>query len=119
MKKLFRLLLLCTACVFIFSSCSKGEENKESTYTFIYNSPTPWGEESVILFEYNNIGDKIKNNSIECEKGYSKTFFASPNAEKIKVYADGKWVQQVFFLKNGGNIVIEINGNSIIGKEEP
>lgn len=119
MKKLFNLILLCVACVLTFSSCSKDDENKESTYTLIYNSPTPWGEESVILFEYNSVGDKIKNNSIECEKGYTETFTASPNTEKVKVYADGKWIQQVFFLQKGGNIVIEVNGSSIIGNEEP
>lgn len=98
MKNLFGMLLLCATFVMSVSSCSKDEDG-ESTYTLIYDAPTPWGKEDVVLFEYNNIGDKINNNSIECEKGYTETFTASPDAKKVKVYADGKWVQQVYPLK--------------------
>ena len=119
MKKLFRFMLLFATVLIFTTSCSKDDEVLETTYTFVYNVPTPYFDASVILFEYNNVGDKISNNSIECENGYSKTFVASQNAEKIKVNVDGKWVQQVFFLNKGGNLVIELNGNSIIGKEEP
>lgn len=118
MKKLFNLLLLCTACLSMFSSCTK-EDEKESTYTFIYDASTLLGEESVILFEYDKDGDKINSNSIECEKGYTKTFTATINAEKIKVYINSKWVQQVFPLKKGGNINIKITGETLIGKQEP
>ena len=117
MKKLFGLMLLCAMMVFSLSSCSK--EEGVSTYTFKFNAPTLWGDASVILFECDNIGDKINSNSIKCKKGYSKTFTAREGAERIKVYIDGKWVQQVFILNNGSNTNIEITGNTLIGKEEP
>ena len=116
--KYLSLMLLCAAMSLSFTSCSD-DDDAESTYTFVYNTSTLWGETSVILFECDKNGDKIKNNSIECEKGYTETFTASPSAEKIKVYIDDRWVQQVFPLNKGGNIVIEITGSTIIGREEP
>lgn len=117
MRKLFGFMLLCATLALSVSSCSK--EDSLSTYTFKFNAPTILGETSVILFEYNDSGDKIKSNSIECEKGYSQTFTANEESEKVKVYIDGKWVQQVFQLKKGSDTKIEITGETLIGKMEP
>ena len=117
--KNLRLMLLCAVMSLSFASCSDDEEYDEATYTFVFNASPIWGETPVILFECDDNGDKIKNNSIECEKGYRRTFTASQNAEKIKVYLNSRWVQQVYPLNKGGNITIEINGSTIIGNEEP
>lgn len=117
MKKLFGLMLLCTTMILSFSSCSK--EESFSTYTFVFNAQTFYSETSVIIFEYNNSGDKINSNSIKCKKGYTQTFTANEEVEKVKVYIDGKWVQRVFSLKKGSNTTIEITGDTLIGKEEP
>lgn len=114
--KYLSLVLLCAVMGLSFMACS---DDDESTYTFMYNTSTIWGETSVILFECDGNGNKIKNNSIECEEGYSETFTASPNAEMIKVYIDDRWVQQVYPLNKGGNVVIEITGSTIVGREEP
>lgn len=118
MKKLFVHLLLCVAGVLVFSSCSKDDDKGIATYTFKCNISSYW-DTSVRLFEYNSSGDKIKNNSFECNEGYSKTFTASSDATKIKVYIDGKWVQQVYILKRGGNIVITVDSKTLVGNQEP
>lgn len=118
MKKLFGLVLLCVAGMFVLSSCSKDDDKGIATYTFKCNISSYW-DTSVRLFECNNSGDKINNNSFECNEGYSKTFTASPDATKVKVYIDGKWVQQVYILKRGGNIVITVDGETLVGSQEP
>lgn len=117
MKKLFGFMLLCATMILSLSSCSK--EDGLTTYTFEFNAPTLFSEVSVVLFEYNNSGYKINSNSIKCKKGYSQTFTAANGAEKVKVYIDGNWVQQVFTLENGGNTSIKITGETLIGKKEP
>lgn len=61
MKKLkyLSLMLLCAAMSLSFTSCSD-DDDAESTYTFVYNTSTLWGETSVILFECDKNGVSIR-----------------------------------------------------------
>lgn len=126
MSKLLNSILLYTTIIILFPACSEKEDIEppqedveiETTYTFVYNAHTN-KELSVVLFQCNKDGDKIKNNSIKCLKGEQRTFTVDPNAAKIKVYIENNWVQQVYLLHKGGNIVIEITNNTLVGKTEP
>jgi len=53
--------------------------------------------------------------------GQTKQFTAAEDAVKVKLYIDelDKWVQQVFYLKEGGHLDIVINGKTIVGNKEP
>ena len=124
------LFLLIFALPFVFSSCSKNDDPKETTYTFSYNLP---GYESVstniTIFEYNQAGEKIANNSFDIPSSgiYSKKFTANSMAEKVKVYVvmkagtvtSNRWVQQVFYLTTGSNTDIEMTGSTKVGTSEP
>ena len=62
--------------------------------------------------------------SIECKAGDIHTFTADPETYKVKVYLSignviGKWVQQVFILKKGGDTKISIDDKTLIGPNEP
>lgn len=114
MKKMTILLLT----VLLFCSCSKDE--KDSTYELTYNMGVLWNTGEVILFEYNDAGDKIHNNPITIkERGEKHMFTAMNSATKVKVYVDGDWVQQVFILNKGQGTKIVINGETMIGRIEP
>lgn len=134
MKKLFNLLLLCTFCLAIFSSCSKDDEasldEKETTYTFFYSAiDIPDGFDlDITLFEYNENNERVSQKNINSvHQGYSEKYVADKNATKVKVYMemskDGfsvyDWVQQVYYLEIGGNINIDITNDIRVGKKEP
>lgn len=82
-------------------------------------------------FEYNEAGEKIGNNTMErAVKGSSKKFTASKNTVKVKIYvkmyavngsgvANYQWVQQVYYLDEGKDNVIDIKDDTRIGKSEP
>ena len=93
MKKLFNLLLLCTFCLAIFSSCSKDDEasldEKETTYTFFYSAiDIPDGFDlDITLFEYNENNERVSQKNINSvHQGYSEKYVADKNAKKVKVY---------------------------------
>jgi uncharacterized lipoprotein YajG len=122
-KSIIFLLVLCA----FLTSCSK--EEQRSTYTVksslqSYSSFTT----DVTAFEYNSAGEKIANHSLlDAYNGHSEQFTASELAVKIKIYilmsssstSVGMWVQQVYYLTSGGNINININGQTIAGPSEP
>lgn len=126
MKKSLFLVLFALVTV-VFSSCSKDDdENNETTYTVAFNAYDGIST-TVRIFECNDNGDKIGNNSIKFKTGDEKAFTASPNTSKIKIYLStesamgnvNKWVQQVYILKKGNNTKIEINDNTLVGNIEP
>ncbi len=124
----------------LFSSCSKDGPEKatpQTTYTVVYNisdisTSSISVTTDVTLFEYNEAGEKIGNNSMKSvHTGTTKTFTASKNAVKVKVYIDvemsngtstssmKKWVQQVYYLEEGADIKIQLEDSTMIGNYEP
>ena len=102
----------------VISSCSK--EESPTTYVLHWNTSTSFLD-YVNLCEYAENGDRIANNTVDhvAENG-TYQFEAHEKAVKVKVYYKStifgtdyrRWVQQVYYLKQGGNIVIEINAFS-------
>ena len=106
------------------SSCTK-----ETTYTFTDKTE---GNGSIkvtyFLYEYDSDGSTIAHhqiNSLETGKVYEYT--ATSHAEKVKVKmkleyggsSESLWVQQVYRLDKGKNTDIVVDGNTIVGKNEP
>lgn len=124
MKKFLSMMLLLAAMFLTFSSCSKDDE--ESTYTLVFNAYDGIST-TVRIFECNENGEKIGNNSFRCKTGDQQTFTASSNTSKVKVYISresvmgdvNKWVQQVFLLKKGDNTTITIDDSTVVGPNEP
>lgn len=117
MKKLLSMMLLFTAMSLMFSACSDSGDDVDTTYTVVFDVST-----TIHLFECNDNGEKIGNRSAKFKSGDSRTFTAEPGASKVKVYIGdlvNKWVQQVFILKKGGDTRITIDGETLVGKNEP
>lgn len=122
MKKIIFLMALMP--ILALTSCSKDDE--ESTYTLVFNAYDGIST-TVRIFECNDNGEKIGNNSFKCKTGDQQTFTASSNTSKVKVYISresvmgdvNKWVQQVFLLKKGGNTTITIDDSTVVGSNEP
>ena len=113
MKKLLSMTMLLTVMFLTFSACSNDDDDVATTYTLSFDVHSNLSS-TVRLFEYNDNGDKIGNKSIECKAGDIHTFTADPETYKVKVYLSigniiGKWVQQVFILKKGGDTKISID----------
>lgn len=126
MKKFLSMMLLLTAMFLTFSACSKDDDEVTTTYTLVYDAYDGIST-TVRLFECNDNGEKIGNKSIKCKTGDSHTLTADPGVSKVKVYVSmesfsgdiNKWVQQVFILKKGGDTKITINGDTLMGNNEP
>ena len=126
MKKYYfcmMMAMMVTMLSFSLLSCSSDDDNDPTTYTLKWNTAT-YGVDDVTLFEYTGGGDKIGNHRVDnITKNGSYKFTASEKAEKIKIYfkigSSPRWVQQVYFLKSGNNVDIEITDNTIVGSKEP
>ncbi len=118
---LLAFFMMVLTCVGI-TSCSS-DDDSTTTYSLKWSFSTSYIDD-VTLFEYAENGDKVANHSVDnvVENG-TYNFTASDRAAKVKVYfkmgSSPKWVQQVFYLKSGGNTIIEVTGQSIIGSKEP
>ena len=134
-KRVFRsplYALLTILSVVALSSCKKDdnvEKEKVSTYTFKYNADNTTGVTvDVIIFEYNDIGEIVGQQSFDnCVKGFKRDFTANSRSTKVKVRLTMsvgsssivRWISQVFYLDIGKNIIIETNNNTIVGAKEP
>lgn len=129
-------LIAAIAVTFGLVSCEKSPTPKsETTYTIkmAISSVTPTSVVKIDLtaFEYNDAGEKIASNTLYATTvGESKTFSANERSVKIKVqmkmHSDNttvppiyRWIQQVFYLEEGKNVVAEIGDSSRIGTSEP
>ncbi len=75
--------------------------------------------------------EKVANNAIsKATYGTSETFTANSRSVKVKIYVKMYaetssvspryyWVQQVFYLEEGGNIDILVEDTTTVGKLEP
>ena len=107
-------------------SCSK---SSSTTYSVSLTEDLYYYDMKMMVFECNDMSEKIHSNTIEdVVVGERYTFTASSDAvSKVKIYykAEGlwgssnRWVQQVFMLKKGGHTSIELNGETIVGSQEP
>ena len=124
MKKLFYVIAI--VLMTTFCCCSK-----ETTYTFTdSNDYSTWNISSrtVYLIEYDANENRIATNNIESwVKGKDYKFTASSRSELVKVYLilqnSGstlkRWVQQVYYLEEGKNTRIAIDGNTLVAASEP
>jgi len=134
MKKILPILVILIATTLMFS-CQKVDTEKSTTYTIKMNMPTATADANVkyalTVFEYNEDGEKVANNSIDpALYGSSKTFTANSRSVKLKVhvkmYAPSsaispvyRWVQQVFYLEDGKNIDILLEDTTTVGNSVP
>ena len=135
MKRIFT-LIAAIAVTFGLVSCEKTPApTPETTYTIkmAISSVTPTSDVKIDLtaFEYNDAGEKLASNTLYATTaGEAKTFTANERSVKIKVqmkmYSDNtsvppvyRWIQQVFYLEEGKNVVAEIGDSSRIGTSEP
>ena len=117
-------LLLGLIAVLLFASCKK-----DTTYTFTDNyGGSGFSEYSILLCEYDNAGSKVFTNKLDDPTtGQAYVYTANEHAEKIKVKVQAKvgtssfnrWIQQVFYLEEGKNINITLDGGTIVGTNEP
>lgn len=137
--KLFYLLV--AFATLVFSSCDPSgldatKKEKATTYTITYNcdnsaifqeyiSLGATIKESIIISEYNDKNERVGIQDMENVKyGSKKTFTSQSLAEKIAVCMEvemsynGKsedvtrWVAQVFYLEQGSNITVTIDGET-------
>ena len=124
MRKVF--LFLSFFALLTICSCSK-----EMTYSFTDNtdySGISVSERHVYLKEYDVNGSCVANNSLDSPtRGKAYVFTANERSELVKVYLILKiqsnslhrWVQQVYYLEQGKNIDISIDGQTLVGPSEP
>ena len=115
MKKLKNVMMVLMTTCLVFASCSK---MSESTYS-VKNDTSTSG--TVFVHECNDAGETINIVNSYIAKGQTKQFTAADDAVKVKLYIDelDRWVQQVYYLKEGGHLDIVINGKTIVGRQEP
>lgn len=136
MKRILIILAVIAAALSLVS-CEKTPAPKpETTYTvkMAISSVTPTSDVKIDLtaFEYNEAGEKVANNTLYATTaGETKTFTANERSVKVKVqikmYSDDtttvppvyRWIQQVFYLEEGKNVVVEIGDTTRIGTSEP
>ena len=126
MKKI--LLIMAIILPMIALTACSDDESKETTYTLKWDMDFSGGRVDVWMFEYND-KDEIVQNSIvdDIQSNHTESFKAKDNATKVKVkvkmsaYGASKqqWIQQVYYLNAGGNVDININGDTLIGNKEP
>ncbi len=123
MKKRHLLFFLLVS-VLMLAGCSKEPLPKKYSIT---NNITFGSSTKFTIFECNEIGDKIYNAAETFSKGETKTFTAQDDAVKVKIYIKVEsyfgnvtgYVQQVFYLQEGETKSIIIDGDTIIGSQEP
>lgn len=119
----------------ILVSCNKEEPVKPTTYTVTMAMTDVTASSSIhydfTVFEYNEAGERVANNTVDrAITGTSTTFNATPMAVKVKLYikmytdntaisSQYLWIQQVFYLVQGGNIEIKLADETIVGRSEP
>lgn len=117
-------MLTIASTMLFFTSCKK-----ETTYTFVDNfGGSGLADYSILLCEYDAAGSRVFTNKLDWPTtGQSYVYTANEHAEKIKVRIQAKlggssfnqWIQQVFYLEEGGNIDITLEGSTIVGGSEP
>ena len=111
-KLTFILLLMVTL---ILASCSK--ESQPSSYTITNQTGI---DGTVFVHECTDAGETVFIQNATIKNGSSKTFTANDKAVKVKIYIEDldRWVQQVYYLE-GSDTKIVINGQTIVGRQEP
>lgn len=100
---------------------------KETTYTLKWNldDTVPM---DILIMEYSQQSEVIKNVPIySVQNSFESIYTAAENSEKVKIQISwesnnteyNRWVNQVYYLEKGENIDIFIDGNTIVGKQEP
>ena len=109
MRKLQNAMMTLITICLVFTSCSK---MSESTYSLTNDTGM---NGTVFVHECNDSGETINVVNSYFADGQTKQFTAAENAVKVKLYIDelDKWVQQFFYLKEGGHLDIFINGNEL------
>ena len=88
---------------YVFNVLCVLSDDDETTYTVVFNAYQGIST-TLRIFECNDNGEKIGNNSIQLKTGEQQTFTASSSTSKVKIYISrestmgntNKWVQQVF-----------------------
>lgn len=117
MKRFFLIL----AVLLVAVSCSKDTPAK---YSVIWDINLDVSE--LTIWECDDYGSKLTSH-VEYNVGGGDiiTYTAVPEATKVKIYIEiediqmAKWVQQVYLLEKGETIRIVINGDTIVGNNEP
>ena len=141
MKQLVKSLIFLAAIAAMASGCyydpyalEDDSPKAKTTYTVKMSMTGVTATSSVhydlMAFEYNDAGEKTGNHTITlATTGKSETYTANDRSVKVKLYikmysdkssyTEHHWIQQVFFLEKGGNIVVALQDSSLIGPKEP
>lgn len=141
MKQLIKTLTLLAAIVALAAGCHYDPYSPDdysprgkATYTVKMSmtgvSTTSSVHYDLMAFEYNDDGEKTGSHTITlATTGRSETYTANERSVKVKLYikmysdkssyTEHHWIQQVFFLEKGGNIVVALKDSSLIGPMEP
>ena len=141
MKQLVKSLIFLAAIAAMASGCyydpyalEDDSPKAKTTYTVKMSMTGVTSTSSVhydlMAFEYNDAGEKTGNHTITlATTGKSETYTANDRSVKVKLYikmysdkssyTEHHWIQQVFFLEKGGNIVVALQDSSLIGPKEP
>jgi len=104
---------------------SRVEPNlKETTYTFEFNAETGDIAIEAIIYEYDVNNTIVGQRNISCFYGQKQVVTVNPKATKVKVKTiwDGLftiWVEEIYYLEAGKNIVIKIADETKMGFDEP
>ena len=141
MKSLFKTIAalglmasLAAGCYYDPYAVENDSPKAKTTYTVKMSMTGVTSTSSVhydlMAFEYNDAGEKTGNHTITlATTGKSETYTANDRSVKVKLYikmysdkssyTEHHWIQQVFFLEKGGNIVVALQDSSLIGPKEP
>jgi ABC-type uncharacterized transport system auxiliary subunit len=135
MKKIFSISICILSTIALLVSCNKNQTDvADTTYTLIYSVPIssyPNLQQNLFINEYSDSNEKlISQQEKDVKEGFSKTYTANSHSVKVKVMSrlimkndssiqQSKWVQQVFYLEPGGNITIDMKGDTVLGATEP
>lgn len=141
MKQLVKSLIFLAAIATMASGCyydpyalEDDSPKGKATYTVKMSMTGVTATSSVhydlMAFEYNDAGEKTGNHTITlATTGKSETYTANEHSVKVKLYirmysdkssyTEYHWIQQVFFLEKGSNIVVALQDSSLIGPKEP
>ena len=118
MKKLSFILLVFSA-VLCFTSCEKEEFPRE----YSIESKLNFDIDELYICEYNEQGDRLYDRTINgFNAGSSFSFTAFNNdVTKVKIYVKdfNKWIQRVYYLSESSTTKIQIDGDILVGYDEP
>jgi len=127
MKKIIYLLASFVVTMAVLSSCSN-DDGGRATYTFNDHFENVSGvTRTIVIFEYNERGTRVGQQSFSSHNGLSRRFEAQDQATRVTVQltlrsglaSQTQWIANVFYLRQGGNVDINMTHDTQFSHNEP